>query len=349
MAPLTTRALRSALEKGAFDPAYLFHGDNDYLKEEKARTLVERATDAGTRDFNFDTRRGGDVEVRDLTQILDSAPLMAERRVLVIRDAGALKKAPRATLLSYLERPSSDVVVLLVQAAGSKLDEMLASKASAVEFRHLTEQETLAWAAAHCASVGVDISAETLALLCAATGNDMALLVNEVAKLASFTDGGEITARAVAEVVGVQHGETMTDLLDAVAARDGVRAAALVPRILAQPKTTAVSVLMVLTTQMLAMAWVLAAKESGTPQHALERELFHLLRETSAFVGRPWGEAIKVWVRASSSWDSRTVGEFILRLAMTETGLKDTRVSSDEHVLSTLALSVGSARLRRAA
>ena len=54
MPPSTMRAFKSALEQRKFDRVYLFHGDDDYLKEEKIRALIDRATDPGTRDFNLE-------------------------------------------------------------------------------------------------------------------------------------------------------------------------------------------------------------------------------------------------------------------------------------------------------
>ena len=57
MPAVAMRVLKTALETGVFDGVYLFHGDDDFLKEEKVRALIERATDRATRDFNVDVRR----------------------------------------------------------------------------------------------------------------------------------------------------------------------------------------------------------------------------------------------------------------------------------------------------
>ena len=49
MASSALRALKTALETREFDPTYLFHGDDDFLKEEKVRAVIESATDPATR------------------------------------------------------------------------------------------------------------------------------------------------------------------------------------------------------------------------------------------------------------------------------------------------------------
>ena len=110
------RAFKTALERGTPDAVYLLHGDNDFLKDEKVRDLIARLSDPGTRDFNLDQVRGGDVDGARLASILDALPMMADRRVVVVRDIGALKKDARAVLDRYLTRPSKETVLVLVAA-----------------------------------------------------------------------------------------------------------------------------------------------------------------------------------------------------------------------------------------
>ena len=101
-----------------------------------------------------------------------------------------------------------------------------------------------------------EITPDAADLLHGAVGNDLYQLVTELDKLASYTNGGAITEAAVADIVGIRRGETLSDLLDAILERNTAKAVALVPHILTQPKTTAVSVaVMALSTQMLAVAW----------------------------------------------------------------------------------------------
>ena len=129
------RALKSALEQQRFDRVYLFHGDDDYLKDEKVRALIDRATDPGTRDFNLEVRRAAETDAGALGLALDSLPMMAERRVVVVRDVNTFKKDARAVLAKYLARPAADTVLVLVTASGAKPDAALIEAATAIEFR----------------------------------------------------------------------------------------------------------------------------------------------------------------------------------------------------------------------
>ena len=344
------RVLKAALERGIFDRAYLFHGDDDYLKEEKVRALIARATDPGMRDFNLEIRRGGETDSAILSLALDALPMMAERRVVVIRDVNALKKDARLVLGKYLKSPATDTVLLLVTNAGAKVDAELIEHTTAIEFRSLTEDELLKWIAHKASELATTITASAAILLAGATGNDLALLAGEIDKLRSFAHGAEIDEAAVSAIVGAVRGETLADLLDRVATRDTAGAIALLDLVLLQPKATGVSIVMALTTQTLAIGWALAARDRGLAQHRLESELFGLLKENpSALVGRPWGDAVKAWVRAMRFWDHLTIDRALKALLAADASLKDTRVSSDEQVLASLILAMSSLAPHRAA
>jgi DNA polymerase-3 subunit delta len=341
MARSQTRTFDTALERGAFDRVYLFHGDEEFLKEEKIRALIARATDAGTRDFNLDVWRGAETDASSLVLALDALPLMAERRVLILRDVTAMKKDARVVLDRYLEQPSADVILVLVASAGAKVDDGITRRAVAVEFRPLDDEGLANWVLRQVQKLGGAISPSAVKLLCASTGNDLPLLTGEIDKLLSYTRGAEIDAAAVTAIVGVREDETLGHFLDLLAAREAIGAVSILGRVLSQPKTTGVSLVMALTTQTLALGFALAARDSGSPQHRMESELFGLLKENpSSVVGRPWGEGVKCWVRCLRYWDNRSVDNALRQLVAADAALKDTRVSSEEQVLGSLILSL---------
>ena len=136
---------------------------------------------------------------------------------------------------------------------------------------------------------GAQITPEAVSLLQSAVGEDAGALMMELDKAASYVLGGTIDKAAIENVVGVRHGETSGDLLDAVAARDVTQAVALVAPVLALPKTTGVGLAMALSTQTAALGWGAAQRAKGVPLNRLAKEYFDLLKRTGAFPGRPWG------------------------------------------------------------
>jgi DNA polymerase-3 subunit delta len=347
MASAGERALHAALRSRLFDPVYVLYGDDEYRKDAAVRDLVEAAVDPSTRDFNFESRRGAELAADALDALLSTPPMLAERRVAVIRDVDKLKKDARAVLERYLAKPASDLLLLLVAPAGSKLERGIASRGTAVEFEPLTGDRLPRWVAYHAEHVlGRAITPEATTLLIEAVGAELSQLALELEKLSSYASE-TIDERAVADVVGVRRGESLGDLLDAVAAKDAATALALVPGVLQQPKTTAVSIVMNLTTQTLALAYGVAARDRGTPPRALFNEYMALLKETGAFPGRPWGEAVNAWTKYTDRWSATELDSALVALLGTDAALKETRLSSPEQLLTTLVLrlcSAGSSR-----
>ena len=341
MSVAAQRALRKAIQTGAFERVYYLFGEDDFVKDEAVRDLVNRAVDPATRDFNLELRRGADLDAETLGTLLGTPPMMADRRVVVIRDVASLRKDARQALDAYLARPAADTVLVLVAGTGSKPDKALQEATVAVDFEALTGDRVPRWIVHHTTThLHTTITPAAAALLQAAVGDDLPQLAAELDKLTSYANGGEIDESAVADVVGVRRGETLGDLLDRVAERDAAGALALVPHILAQPKTNGVSVVMALTVQTLAIAWGRAARDRGLPASALEREYFSFLKETGAFPMRPWGEAVKCWAKSVGRWTTPALDAALDALLIADCALKDTRLSSDEQLLESVVLAL---------
>jgi DNA polymerase-3 subunit delta len=260
-----------------------------------------------------------------------------------------LKKGARTLLDRYLTRPAHDTVLVLVVPSGAKADKALSDRSTAVEFAPLTGDRLPRWVAYHAQhELGRAITPDAVALIVEAVGGDLSQLAVELEKLASYTTE-TIDERAVADVVGVRRGESLGDLLDAVAAKDASTALGLIPLILQLPKTTAVSVVMALTVQTLGLGYAEATLAVGTSPRGLFSELMALLKDTGAFPHRSWGEAVKAWTKHAARWTAAEVDDALHALLTADTALKETRLSSAEQLLATLVLALCGRTTRRAA
>jgi DNA polymerase-3 subunit delta len=341
------KALRTAIEKGggAFDPVYYFCGPEDYLKDEAVRQVIAAAVDPATRDFNLEMLRASDLDGEGLGSLLGTPPMMAERRVIVIRDVTVLRKDARTALEQYLQRPSNDVILMLVAAAGAKDDKTLAARATVIEFESLSGSRIPRWISYYAShDLGCEITDDAIGLLQDAVGTELAQLKVELDKLASFTAGGErrvIDEQAVATMVGVKRGETMGDLLDAVGRRNAKLALELLPHVLVQPKTSAVTIVMALTTQTLALAWGRASRDRGVAAQRMRDQFYALLKEAgSAYTGRSWGDAVSTWTQVLDAWSVADLDAALATLLAADAALKETRLSSDEQLLESLILAL---------
>jgi DNA polymerase-3 subunit delta len=123
----------------------------------------------------------------------------------------------------------------------------------------------------------------------------------------------------------------------------------LIPIVLQLPKTNAVSIVMALTVQMLALGFAEATLAAGSSPRGLFNELMALLKDTGAFPFRPWGEAVNAWTKHASRWTAAEIDAGLHALLTADAALKETRLSSPEQLLTTLVLALCSQTARRAA
>ena len=346
-----SRLLKSALKTGSFAPVYYFHGDDEYVKSEQLRRVLDAGVDSATRDFNLEMLRGPDVDAEALASLLRTPPMMAERRAVVVRDVHALKRDARRALDEYLAHPLPDVLLLLITPTGAKPDKSLLAHSVAVEFKPLAGERVPKWIAYYVEhDLHASITEGAVTLLQESVGTELAQLKIELDKLASFVGDAPINEAAVSAVVGVQAGRTMGDLLDAVARRDGESALAMLPAVMEQPKSSAATVIMALAAQTLAIGWVQAVRERGAHPARLRGDLFAVLKESgSVFTGRGWNEFVESCLRESHRWSPRDVDRALEALLRAESSAKESKLSSDEQVLATLILSICGAPTRRRA
>jgi DNA polymerase-3 subunit delta len=352
MSASSLKTLRDAIKRRSFDGAYYIWGEDEYQKDDAVRQLLDAALDSGSRDFNLDTRRAAELDAETLGVLLSTPPMMADRRVIVLREVSALKKDARKVLDEYLAHPAPDLLLLMTGPAGSKPDATLLASSTSLQFDPLTGDRIPRWIAHKATSeLGVKISEPAVELLQAAVGADLHQLSGELDKLASYIEGRteEISEEDVAAVVGVRRGETQADLLDAIADRNAPRALGLISHVLTQPKTTGVSIVMALSTQMLAISWGRARLDEGLSRARLAQEYFDFLKATGAFTGRPWGSATAVWARAAERWSRASLDHALDSLLEADVALKESRVSSEEQLLATVILSLCAADERSAA
>lgn len=324
------RALSAAIKEKKFSPAYHLYGEDEYRKDDALRALVDAAVDPSTRDFNLDQRKGAELDAETLASLLGMPPMMAERRVVVIREFSGLRKDARAALDRYLASPSPDLLLVLTTGADDEPPKDLPNVES-VEIRPHTGAELPRWIASRAERLGTGITPEATELLQAALGSDTGQLAVELDKLAAYARGGVIDEAVVTALVGVHREETLAHLLDAVAARDAVAALAVLPGVLQQPKMSVVFVIMTLTTQTLALA--IARAGGGKP------DFFAILKSGGSNVtGRSWGDAARAWSRNMTRWTQPQLDHALAALLRADFAIKSSRVSSDEQVLASAIL-----------
>lgn len=345
MAPLTMDALLRGLKKGAPDPVYLLHGDEDVLKDEAVRALLDAAVDPAARDFNFDSRFAADLDAEAFHVLVNTPPMLADRRAVVLRGVdqlGKRKSKLRDELVRYVGAPNPTTVLVLVAAAGEDPDAEIARRATSVALGALEPERVPRWVTHHATKLALQLEPDAMDLLIAAVGNDLSALARELEKLAALAGDRPATAADVTALVGVRRGETVHDLVDAALERRAARAAQLVEPVLEQAGMSGVKVVTLLGTHLVGAALARAERDRGAGR--LEDAVFRHLLAARPYGLRGYKDEAARWVRWSGLWTAAELSGALRAALAADRALKGTTVTDDRGIVMQLVLGFAATR-----
>jgi DNA polymerase III subunit delta len=329
MAVTRADAVLRALGQGRRGGVFFLFGDEELLKERLASQIVDAHLDPSTRDFNLDQLRGGDMEAETLGSVLATPPMLAEWRVVLVRDAQVLAGAPRgrATIEQLLDKPTPGLALVLLANIpdGSKAQfyERLKREAVAVELASLPESDLPGWLIEEAEVRGLQLEAAAARAMASAIGSDLGVLARELDKLRDYVGERKTVLLADVEaVVGKVARQDRWAWLDLVGDGRVAEARRAVP-VLLETGDTAVGLVIALGTHFLRLA---LAVNGGVK--ALETELpprQRWLASRAAQQARRWTPATVDAVlddllradrllKSASMGEERVLDELLLRL-----------------------------------
>lgn len=219
--------LTSELAKGTLRPAYLLAGDEPLLRDAALEALESAVLAAGPRDFNLDRLEADASTPARLEEAIATLPLMAARRLVVLREgsgrSGGLDEAwGRAVERALATLTDSATAVLVVVARKvdrrSRWVKAFREPAVLVECDAPTSNDELArFLERDARRIGVDLTADAVALLAERIGPNLLLLRQELEKLCLHVgEGGRVDRAAVELAVSSVAEESIWDLTDAI-------------------------------------------------------------------------------------------------------------------------------------
>lgn len=261
--------LRLVGEKGGKKGGVFFlYGEDAFRREEAAQALVDWHLDPSTRDFNFDAVRGSEVEGETLASLIATPPLMAEWRVLLVREVEALNSSPtlRDLLLGVALEAPPDLALVLVAAIPADPREwraqffrQLRERARSFAFPAVDPQDLPGWLVAWVRERwGREMTIEAARALAGIAGPETGVLAQEVVKLINLVPEGELIGlEAVRKAATRIPVVDRWGWLDRVAEKDFRRALGELETLLGQGET-AVGLVAALTTHFLRLGLALA-------------------------------------------------------------------------------------------
>jgi len=348
-------AFSKQIRGGDIPPAIYLYGDEDVLKDEAVKAVLDRVVDPGLRDFNYDVRGAGQLDPDDVEALCTTLPMMADRRLVVIRDVESWNKRAKAkaAILHYLSNPARETVLILWQGAPRKDDEKseadadLSRLTSAVEVARCTPRLAEKWVLKRAEERGVTLEPAAAAHLVKAVDADLGAARSELDKLAGLGGDAPVTLAHLTAVLGIRHGETQADWCDTVLDGDPGRAASMLPHLLDQSGVSGVGLLSQLGTQLVGLGIARSHYDRGLRGGGLERAVFDSIMR--ARPGRlDYRGAAARWSRLADSWPITRVDAAIAAARRADTRLKGTTLADERGVLIDLIMQLAH-RAREAA
>ncbi len=260
----------TAFKKRQFAPVYFFCGEESFLIDETLDALVENAVDPAMKEFNFDLLHGGEIDGKRIVSLAASYPMMADRRVVIIKDFDRVREKEHVE--SYAEHPSESTVLVLI--AGNpdfrKKPYSTFKKLNIVhEAAPLKDPDTMAWIGRRFASLKRTIEPAAAQLLFSYVGNSLQELANEIEKLLlSLPDGTAVSVKDVQRIVGVSREFSPFELSKKVGERNVARSIEIADRLIGAGESV-VGVIAVLTLHFIKLWKVQDGLRTGMPESEL--------------------------------------------------------------------------------
>lgn len=340
MPAASVESVRNALRRGNPAPVYYLTGDEDVLKDELVEAIVDATVDSSTRDFNLDVRAARDLDGESLHALVETPPMLAERRVAVIRYVEQWRKTTKVwrLLQQYVADPSPTTTLILVQGAGQPSDQTLAAQAEHVS-AELPDRDALReWVSGRGERMELALDQKAIDHLIEVTGASLSHIAMELDKLAAGVGEGPIGVREIEQFVGVRHGETLPDWVDAVVSRDTPRAVWLLDIVLPQPGVSGVRMVMALGTALVGARYTRALADGGRSERQVRSKLWEFLKRARPANLGSYTTEVDRWVKGARGWDTADLDAALRILYDTDQQLKSTTISDPSSTLCTMLL-----------
>ncbi len=233
---------QSHLRRGNFSPAYFLFGPDAYLRDAARNTLMEALGKSWEKEPLTSSIDLDQTPLDELLGLALNLSLFAPKQVLQIKGVMKLREPQARKLAEYLKNPSPHTTLIFLAGElgrddrKKKIFRVLEAGAQIVDLVFLNEPQTRSWISKALRKRGFSIEEEAVESLVELQGTDLGRLHLEIEKLALFA-GQErtVTLEMVQDLAGYSREHTVFDFLDAVLARDRLRALRLSHELTAQP------------------------------------------------------------------------------------------------------------------
>ncbi len=220
----TTGEFNLSLKSQKVFPLYFLFGDESFLLDEAVDSLIKMLVTDSLRDFNYSSFYAPEVEVQNLRDAIETLPVMAPRRVVLLKEAHEMKDKEWEELLPLIESPVESTTWICVAQKADKRKKFLKAfleNGVVSEFKRPFENQIPQWITAIARKYSLKIDSEASQVLHQLVGNDLAEINSELKKLSQFLgDRNQVLVDDVLEAVSHVRINSIFELTDAIGRND---------------------------------------------------------------------------------------------------------------------------------
>lgn len=186
---MTWPELQQELSQGYIAPVYLFYGEEKYLLVQAVNTIKNRLLSPEALLFDYQEFSGAEVTPENLLMAAHTPPVLAEKRLILIKNALLVNEG----LLAYLNQPSPTTCLVLI--AEGELDrrnqafKKIEQEGRVIEFSPLKPAALASWLKQEAKKMGRQMDNRAAQVLAQAAA-DLQQGVMELAKLDLYLPPG---------------------------------------------------------------------------------------------------------------------------------------------------------------
>ncbi|KSA11835.1 DNA polymerase III subunit delta [Maribacter dokdonensis] len=231
----------NAIKKGQISPIYFLYGEEAYFIDKISDFIGAKVLTEEEKGFNQMVLYGKDVSIDDIVGNAKRYPMMAERQVVIVKEAQHLSRTIE-DLCAYAENPQRTTVLVMCYKykkldKRKKLHKIIKKNGVIFESKKLYENQVSDWLRKHLLGHGYTISHKASLLLIEYLGTDLGKISKELEKLKLvLPKETEINPQHIEEHIGISKDYNNFELKRAIGDRDIVKATKIINYFAQNPK-----------------------------------------------------------------------------------------------------------------
>ncbi len=229
------------IKAGNIKPIYFLMGEESYYIDKLSDYIEDKVLTEDEKGFNQTVLYGRDVTIEDIVSTAKRYPMMAERQVVIVKEAQDLSRTIDK-IESYAENPMPSTVLVICYKYKTldkrkKVTKLLAKNGVVYESKKLYENQVGDWIKRVLAGKKYSIEPKANAMLVEFLGTDLSKINNELEKLQIILPkGSTITPHHIEENIGFSKDFNIFELRKAIGDRNQLRAYTIADNFAQNPK-----------------------------------------------------------------------------------------------------------------